>query len=234
MISKKIIKEIFFLLTFFSISFFALHSLAYVMSSPNYQILKDSINVGGLPENSTNYKMWETIGEEGTGKLSSSNYSLIAGYQNYIPSAAPTLSFSISGASLDLGVLTPGNVATAGPSTFTVSTNASNGVVVMIKDANDGLSTGSYTIPAKASSNLGTEGYGVYGANASGGLQVDEGFDNDGASDVAISTSFQAFASSSSSVDTASVDLYVKAIISGTTGAGSYSDTITVIATGRF
>jgi len=224
--------KIFILFLVILLSFY-LKSMAYVMSSPNYQILKDSVNVGGLPEDSTNYKMWETIGEVGTGKLSSSSYSLIAGYQNYA-SNPPSISFSISDTLLNLGTLTPGNTATAGPSTLTVSTNASNGVIISVGDNNNGLSTSSYTIPAKASSALGTEGYGVYGQNPSGGLSVSEGFDNDSVSDVAISTSFQTFANSSTSVDNASVDLYVKAIISNTTGAGSYSDTITIIATGKF
>lgn len=233
MLSKKTIKRYLFLLSFFGALLFAFHSLASVMSSSSYQIEKDSLNVGGLSETSTNYKMWETIGEVGTGKLSSTSYNLIAGYQNYA-SNPPSISFSITGNSLNLGVLTPGNTATAGPSNLTVSTNTSNGVIISIKDANNGLSTGSYTIPAKASSALGTEGYGVYGQNASGELTIDEGFDNDGVSDTAISSSYQTFASSSVSVNNASVDLYVKAIISGATGAGSYSDTITVVATGRF
>jgi len=221
-------------------------SFAYVMSSPNYRIQKDSLNVGGLPENSSNYKMWESIGEIATGKLTSSNYNLIAGYQAYVP---PILTFSISNNSIGFGTLTTGTIyyATADgngstsepgpdlPVKLTVSTNAENGVVITVKDSNGGLSMGSYTIPGVASSSVSTssEGYGVYGKDASG-LTIDEGFDNDGTSDVAISTSYQTFASSTSYVSSADVDLAAKTAIVATTAAGSYSDTITVIATGRF
>lgn len=146
----------------------------------------------------------------------------------------PSLSFSISETSLDLGILTSSSVSEAGPSTLTVSTNASNGVVIDIKDENSGLSNGSHTIPATGSGGItaGTEGYGVYGDNASG-LTVDEGFDND-SSDVPISTSYQTFATASGPVNSAHVNLNVKAAISGSTPPGSYSDTITVIATGKF
>lgn len=147
----------------------------------------------------------------------------------------PSLSFSISSDSLDLGTLTSSTVANAGPSTLTVSSNATSGVVIDVKDANNGLSNGSHTIPATGSGGItaGTEGYGVYGTNASG-LTIDEGFDDDNNADVAISTSYQTFASSTGPVSSATVDLKVKAAISGSTPAGSYSDTITVIATGKF
>lgn len=163
----------------------------------------------------------------------------------------PSLSFSISDTSVGFGTLTENNVyyatgdengATSEPGAdlpvnLTVSTNAPNGVAITVKDANDGLysSDASYTISAVASSAVsgGSEGFGVYGKGAAS-LTIDEGFDNDTTSDVAISSSYQTFATAASSVSGADVDLVMNAGVSGTTPAGGYSDTITCIATGKF
>ena len=54
---------------------------AQVMSSTNYKIQSDSINVGGGFSSSTNYSTESTVGEIATGKSSSTNYKLRAGYQ---------------------------------------------------------------------------------------------------------------------------------------------------------
>lgn len=51
------------------------------MSSPNYRIQSDSINVGGINQSSSSYRMEETIGEAGTGEMGSASYKLKAGYQ---------------------------------------------------------------------------------------------------------------------------------------------------------
>jgi len=49
------------------------------MQSGNYRIDADSINIGGLDEGSSNYRIYETIGETGTGESSSDNYGINAG-----------------------------------------------------------------------------------------------------------------------------------------------------------
>lgn len=54
---------------------------AQVMSSSNYQIESDSVNIGGGYSSSTNYQSRSTVGEIGTGRSSSASYSLRAGYQ---------------------------------------------------------------------------------------------------------------------------------------------------------
>jgi len=166
---------------------------------------------------------------------------------------AETLSFSISDTAIGFGELDTSNVyyatadetgstsePTAGqPTQLTVSTNASGGVTITIQDVGDGSanaglydSTTSTLIAAAASSSVsaGSEGYGAYGKSASG-LTIDEGFDNDSTSDLAISRSPQTFASTSSAVSNGQVDLSLVAAIAGTTPAGSYSDTIIFIAT---
>jgi len=167
---------------------------------------------------------------------------------------AETLSFSISDTSIGFGELTTGNVyyATADetgsttepgagqPTQLTISTNAQGGVTVTIKDVGDGSanaglydSTTGELIDAVASSSVaaGSEGYGAYGKSASANLTIDEGFDDDGVSDLAISRSPQTFVTASSAISSETVDLSLKAGISGTTPAGSYSDTIIFVAT---
>ena len=77
---------------------------AYVMSSPNYQLKSDSINVGGVRQNSDNYISEDTMGEIATGISTTTSYMLYAGYQQveggYIALSLPTsttLSPSIGG-----------------------------------------------------------------------------------------------------------------------------------------
>ncbi len=55
--------------------------LADTMESTTYKIQSDSINIGGAAGSSTNYSMEDTVGEVGTGDLSSATYRLHAGYQ---------------------------------------------------------------------------------------------------------------------------------------------------------
>jgi hypothetical protein len=66
---------------------------AQVMSSTNYAIQSDSVNVGGGNSTSTNYGMESTVGEIATDDSSSTNYELRAGYQQmqevYLSMSAP-------------------------------------------------------------------------------------------------------------------------------------------------
>ncbi len=54
---------------------------AQVMSSTNYKIQSDSVNIGGGLSTSTNYSIESTVGEVATGESNSTNYILRAGYQ---------------------------------------------------------------------------------------------------------------------------------------------------------
>lgn len=57
-------------------------AFAYVMSSPNYRIRFDSLNIGGIDvQSSPNYRLKETIGEIATGEKVSPSYKLYAGYR---------------------------------------------------------------------------------------------------------------------------------------------------------
>ena len=53
---------------------------AAVMTSPNFRMEIDSINIGGVRQSSTNYFAEETIGEIGTGKILGSTFNLFGGF----------------------------------------------------------------------------------------------------------------------------------------------------------
>ena len=126
------------------------------------------------------------------------------------------------------------------PTQLSLTTNASGGATITIKDVGNGTdAAGLYKstatvklIPAVASSlvSTSTEEYGVYGKDASS-LTIHEGFDDDTVSDVAISRTPQTFATAAVAVSGGTVDVSMKACIAGTTPAGSYADTVIVIAT---
>jgi len=167
-----------------------------------------------------------------------------------------TLSFSISDVSIGFGTWTgtelryatgdeAGSTTEPGaglPTQLTATTNAGSGLSITITSQGNGTSAGLYKsvsptklISAVASSTVaaGSEGYGVYGKAATG-LTIDEGFDNDAVSDLAVSTSAQTFASTTGPVSNGTVDVVPKAAIATTTPTGSYSDALTLVATANF
>ena len=69
------------ILVVLALSAFLCHTL-YAMSSTNYYINWDSINIGGTDfSSSTNFYMHDTLGEMSTGRSSSTNYWIYAGYR---------------------------------------------------------------------------------------------------------------------------------------------------------
>ncbi len=108
---------------------------AQVRSSTNYQLQSDSINMGGGLSTSTTYMQESTVGEVGSGDLSSSNYKLKAGYQQmqevYLALSTPSdviLSPSLSG-------VTGGT--SNGSTTVTVTTDSPAGYSLIIESQND-------------------------------------------------------------------------------------------------
>lgn len=125
-------------------------ALAAVASSSNYQLERDSINIGGLLSTTTNYTLEDTAGELVSGTSSSASYFLKAGYQqmdaSFITITSPadvTLSPSISGGS--------GGTAN-GSATWTVTTDSSGGYTLSIKSS---------TAPAMQSGGASFEDYTV-------------------------------------------------------------------------
>lgn len=108
---------------------------AYVMGSNNYRIQFDSINSGGSEiGSSANYNLSDTVGEVGTGDMSSTNYAMHAGYrqmnESYISLTIPgsvSMSPNISGV---VGGIANGN------DTWTVKTDSPAGYNLYIKAAN--------------------------------------------------------------------------------------------------
>ena len=124
-----------------------------IRSSSNYQLERDSINIGGVLSSSTNYGIQDTVGEVGTGISSSTNYTLLAGYQQpddtyiTITSPADVSMDSISGL--------VGGTSTSSVS-WTVTTNNNSGYSLSIRAG---------TSPAMKSSNDEFEDYTPTGAN---------------------------------------------------------------------
>ncbi len=90
--------------------------LASVMSSDNFKIQLDSINVGGGMGTSDNFKLEDTAGEIGTGYSESDSYKMHAGYQQteqnnrYIALTVPDLA-TMAG---DIDGLTGGRAVATG------------------------------------------------------------------------------------------------------------------------
>lgn len=124
---KKIAFQIIFLL-FLSIPVFPV--VAFVMSSQNYRIQADSLNVGGIGQGSTNYLAEDTIGEIGTDESQSANYRVRAGYQQMletyiaISSPADVTMPALSG-------IGPGTAT--GDAVWTVTTDAPAGYTLAVK-----------------------------------------------------------------------------------------------------
>ena len=166
----------------------------------------------------------------------------------------PELYFTISNTSTGFGSFVGTNIRYAtgdlngsntipnngDPTTITASTNASSGILFSIYDQGNGTgglwsSSVSDLIPAAPSSQITNSSklYGVYGRNAAG-LTINDGFDNNGVNDLAISNISQPFASSSSVVSSGSVDITLVAAINTFTKAGTYNDLVTILCTGRY
>jgi len=114
----------------------ALPVFAQVMSSTNYRIESDSVNIGGTEDaSSANYQVRDTLGEIATGPSTSSSYNLYAGYRQmetgYIAITSPAdVSMSpaiagISGGSSD------------GSAGWTVVTDNSAGYSLSVKAGSD-------------------------------------------------------------------------------------------------
>lgn len=101
--------------------------------STNFKIIFDSINVGGILSTSTNYSLEDTMGEAGTGDVTSTNYLLDAGYQQYYPSIL-TITASASGVSLSALDGDEGGTSTNSVD-VSVATNNSGGYSVYVQSS---------------------------------------------------------------------------------------------------
>lgn len=124
-----------------------------------------------------------------------------------------------------------------------INSNAGSGYSFTTKSTGSGAAAGLYSaapvgdlIEADAVADivLGTDGYAFCGKNAAGGaLAVVAGFACETGS-TAISLVSQTFATDAGVVASGSVDIDLKAGLSGTTKPGAYTDTLTIIGTANF
>lgn len=118
---------------------------AQVMSSSNYGIRSDSINVGGGLSTSSNYSEQDTVGEVGNDTSTSTNYSLKAGYQQMQAVYISMSSVTNANLSPSLGGLT-GGMAT-GSSLVVITTDDPAGYQLLYSSQNSpAMQSGSSTI----------------------------------------------------------------------------------------
>ncbi len=106
-----------------------LSATAQQSSSTNYQVNDVYFGAGGdLNDCSTNYCAKEALGETGVGNTKSTSYQAQAGFNT---DRNPYLVFSITGGSVNLGVLSVGSTAVT-TATFSVKSYNSSGYIVQI------------------------------------------------------------------------------------------------------
>lgn len=162
----------------------------------------------------------------------------------FTPTAlAPTLTFSLGANSLNLGALSA-TAVTAGSHTLTVGTNAANGVVVTYSGAT--LTSGANTITAcstNCASTAGSEQFGVnavantspaVGAACSGTAPIASAATNYNTANSFRFVSGETVVSSTGTINSTTCTISYITNISNITEAGSYSTTLTYIATGTF
>lgn len=225
---------------------------AYVASSDNYQLEKDSLNVGGGELSSDNYSLGGTVGEVGTGDLSGTNYDLRAGYR-----AMET------GADIFLTVTAPSDISLAsisevggvsvGQANWTVSTNNPSGYRLSVKASTDPALKTADSVGAFTDYNPGVNPsleWQVESESAAFGFTVEsddviDRFKNNGSSCgsgsseadfcwIGFSTSDQTIAERASANDPAGSEVSLKVQAEAASGAnlpaGSYSAALTVTA----
>ncbi len=157
----------------------------------------------------------------------------------------PTITFSLSANSTDFGTLSSSSVITSSPNiVLTVSTNASSGYTITVQDTGDTSNPGlynsdatfligsadySYNNTADLSS---VAGYGIQGSSATATIAAPYNVSGDNVGGYELTA--QNLATYNDTADGHTVTITSKAKVTGATPAGTYNDTITVIATGNF
>ena len=127
--------------------------------SPSYGVDEVFFGSGGVNDaNSANYNARASLGDTGVGNSASSLYQLYGGFTT---TEVPFLEFVVNTVNVDLGVQSTASAST-GTATFTVKAYLASGYVVTTTA--DPPKNGPYTmagIPVTASSNPGTEQFGI-------------------------------------------------------------------------
>lgn len=195
------------------------------------------INVIGLQQNLTYYAKAKAI----QGKYSESAYGPVS----TASTATAQLSFSLSPATVALGTLNAGSVATASPSgSITFATNGESGGNVYIASKNGGLKTSVTatqinSATADLSSGAVTQGYGAQGSaptQTSGGPLTTSSPFNGATNNVGgIQTGFLPIFISLTPIVGGSASIVIKAKSSSITPAATdYTDILTLVVAGAF
>jgi hypothetical protein len=129
------------------------------MSSPNFKVPSDSINIGGLQQNSDSFSETGTMGEIATGDTRSNSYISEAGFLAKIGNE-PALTFAITDDAAAFGTLSK-NMVRYDTAMFRAATTSKNGYVIEV--FGNSLSTISHTITplnSAGGSNPGDEQFG--------------------------------------------------------------------------
>jgi len=161
----------------------------------------------------------------------------------------PSITFSLSANATSFGIIATNSVKASSPNiVLTVGTNGENGYTVFVNDVGDTSDPGLYNTPATkliaskaygggpSALSAGTEGYGIRAQGTSGTPTIDAEYDSDTAGTVGGLTLAQqrlAYHDGSMSSNDG-ITVYHHAAIAATTEAGSYFDTITYVASGRY
>ena len=160
-------------------------------------------------------------------------------------SVDPTITFSLSATSTDFSTLSSTSVTTSSPNiVLTISTNAQSGYTITVQDAGDTSDPGLYNSDASfmigsADYSYGNSadlsavaGYGIQGSSATATIASPYNVTTDNVGGYELTA--QSLATYAGTADTHTVTITSKAKVTGATPAGTYNDTVTVIATGNF
>ena len=192
-------------------------------TSTSFRNISESVNCGGAMSSSTSFKLMDSNCEGAVGTGTSASFANVGGFEAM--EDLPRITFTLSGNSISFGTLTTAAVA-SGSITTNVKTNALSGYTTSI------ATDGAFRITSGADINAvsdgtvtaGSEEYGVRTSGADGLLN---------SADTGISTTAINYASNSGPSDVTTT-LTFKAAVAPTTSSGNYSQTVYLVATGRF
>lgn len=211
---------------------------AFPSSSTNYK-LEGEFGIFGGAKTSTNYRLTDTGGGFAPGFGTSTNYRNCSGFQCVI-AQVPTITFSLSTNSINLGALSTGGVNTASH-TISVTTNIGgytarvyeNGnlcrIALPCNAANDVNDVGDGEV------NAGSEEYGLATSEAGRDITQDSSCGSSTYNATGVTTTPQSVAGQAGPTYTAeTTTICYAASIAGSTAAGTYQQIVTFITTGAF
>lgn len=212
--------------------------LAFPSSSTNYK-LDAELGIFGGEKSSTNYRLTDTGGGFATGFSDSSNYRSCSGFQCLI-AQVPTITFTLSTNTINLGTLTTGGVNTSSH-TISVTTNLGGYTTKVYEDGNlcrivlPCNSANDIADVADGAVTANNEEYGMATSQAGNDITQDTSCGSAAYNASGLTTGPQSVASKASpTVSAETTTICYAAAITGATAAGNYKQIVTYITTGTF